>query len=101
MTALPLWKDKFQREIHPGDFVAFAVSRYSSGYLEIGIALKYLDTGRLNVMCFDSVFPVPRLNHRVSSLYFSDKLMVLAEDQLSPEHKQVLTDYYKQYLLKK
>ena len=46
-----MWTDRFGKEIKPGDYLAYAVAAgRGSGWLEIGLALKYYDSGALGVI---------------------------------------------------
>ena len=97
-----MWTDRFGKEIKPGDYLAYAVAAgRGSGWLEIGLALKYYDSGALGVIGLVSTgSQTLAVYGRQSMLRHRGAQLVLLPEQLSPEAKQLLDDYYKEYLEK-
>ena len=96
-----MWYDRQGKEIKPGDYIAYAVGTgRGSGWLEIGVVLRYYDSGKLGVMGMSDAANSPSLYNRPSYINFSGSQLVLVPEQLPAMLRQLLDDYYKDYLEK-
>lgn len=94
-------KDKFGREIRPGQYIAHAISCGDTPKLKISIVTEVQYT-KCTVKGIDTWNTSPlTLTEKRSTLSCPEKILVLEDSHLPPEYKELLGDWYRDYLEKK